>query len=297
MRRTAAARIVATRVLKIICVITALTGLLACRQPAVSRNELPDGWIETSAAANQEIDAGNAAAAISMFEKIVASRPDFHPAHEGLADAHASMENEPPSTARTHHLEMAATHYRRALDLELAAKPQRPPSVGKLLAAFDRERLNRPSERVAITRELLKHYPADGLTHLQFIDSLLRGGNLDEMDRAIRVAGESLPASDRVNIQNQIGGTLALRVLTDSMEAPTDRTLTPSDARKVLTSAIAALDEGLKTVPDSSDLLQQKSMALGVLARIEPDAQRVDAIRKNAADLQNKADMLRARSK
>jgi hypothetical protein len=192
---------------------------------------------------------------------------------------------------------MAATHYRRAFDLELAAKPQRPPSVGKLLAAYDRERLNRPGERVTITRELLEHYPADGMTHLQYIDSLLRDGKLDEMDRAIRVAGESLPASDRVAIQIQIGATLALRVLNDSIQAPTDRTLTPADARRILTSAITALDEGLKTSPDSPDLLQQKSMTLGVLARIEPDAQRADAIRKNAADLQSKADMFRARSK
>ncbi len=96
---------------------------------------------------------------------------------------------------------------------------------------------------------------------------------------------------------NQIGATLALRVLNDSIQALTDRTLTPADARKILTSAITALDEGLKTSPDSPDLLQQKSMTLGVLARIEPDAQRAEAIRKNAADWQSKADMFRARSK
>lgn len=98
----------------------------------------------------------------------------------------------------------------------------------------------------------------------------MKAGKFDELDGAIRT------------------------VLNDCLSATGTRELSPSDARKILTSAVAALDDALKTAPESPDLVQQKSTTLGVLARIEEDSQRVSAIRKDAANLKKQAQALKS---
>jgi hypothetical protein len=284
-----------TRTIVNLSVVAVLTGLLACSQQPGSRGKVPDGWPEAAAAAYREIDASNPTAAVGVFEKYAASDPDFYPAHKGLGDAHAALADKAPSSERSRHLESAATAYRRGFEIELASKPQHPPSVGKLLGVLDRENLNRPAEQEAITREVLTHYPADSITHLQLVDSLLKGGKFDAIDGAVRAA--TLAVQDPKGWTLELAGVLNLHVLNDSMAGPGNRRLSPADARTILTSSIAAVDEALKTAPDSADLLQQKSGTLLVLARIEQDPRRVEAIRKDAADLQRKAEALKAGSR
>lgn len=73
--------------------------------------------------------------------------------------------------------------------------------------------------------------------------------------------------------------------------------MSPADGRRSLEAALNALDSALKAAPESADLLQQKASTIAVLARIEQDPQRVQALQNAAAALTKKVEARKVHSK
>jgi tetratricopeptide (TPR) repeat protein len=294
--------------------VVVLIGTAACEQPA-SRDQgspasvAPQGAtasFETWDKAHQLLDQGKPEEAAAIYERILAGHPDdFEAAHLGLGNAHRKMADaindraQGASATRIQHLELAATHYRRAFDLggprmkarnPLIGPPLAPSGFVELIALLGPDGLNRPAEAEALARAVIKQYPADRTAHFILLDMLLDAGKYDEVDDALRTVHESIPAFPE-EYRFLMGSELTTLVELKPK-------LPVVEARKLLAEAIVLIDERLKIKPDDWDALNRKSQALRVQAiRVEQNADRTKALLAEADRLKTQSDALLARLK
>src|SRR5215203_5685915 len=84
--------------------------------------QAPAGWSDTQARGSRLSLEGKSAEAIALYERVLRTSPNFDEAHYALGEAHKlAADNLKPQgasqAARRRHLEAAAEHYRRVIDL------------------------------------------------------------------------------------------------------------------------------------------------------------------------------------
>ena len=229
----------------------------------------------------------------AIYEKVLAKSPDCVQAHLALARAQRGLadqikDRDPKSIARrTGHLEVAATHLQRALDLGPGEEARRSAPLA-LIDVFGPGNLNRPIEAESLARAEIKRNPADPTFHYLLLRILLGAGRSQEADGVLRAARQAIPST--AEARHQIGAELWDIVYHDP-------TLSRVDAQKLLVEAVARLDEALTIKPDYREALVYKKLVLELQAtRVEQDAAKVKALRAEIERLDKVVKDVMARS-
>jgi tetratricopeptide (TPR) repeat protein len=174
--------------------------------------------------------------------------------------------------------ELARAAFQRSVDLS-PPSDELPEAYLLLVQMYASDALNRPAEREALLQTAIKKYPTDPAGHFALIREKLAAGNVDAVDTLMKNARVAIPATYRGRL-GMARATYAL-VLDPDVPAPV--------ARRLLTDAVAAIDEALKLEPKSPDALWEKSTILNLLAERETDPQRARALRAEAERLRARA--------
>ena len=237
--------------------------------------QAPAGWNDTQARGARLVLDGKPAEAIALYEKVLQTSPDFDEAHYALGQAHelAAAALEPlrasQAASRRRHLEAAAVHYRRVIDLRSAYAPM---AMSSLAVLYGKDGLNRPADAELFARQLVQARPDSVVWHVMLARLIFDQGRDADATDVLHKARGVVQAGDR----NLFAMTLTETVVERS-------SLSPALARILVDDALALADEGLKGDPDNRDLLMTKAAAFELLAtRIETDPTRREASKTEA---------------
>ena len=237
--------------------------------------QAPVGWNDTQARGSRLLLDGKSAEAIALYEKVLQTAPNFDEAHFALAGAHelaaAHLESQGASQAasRRRHLEAAAVHYRRVIDLRSAHAPM---AMSSLAVLYGKDGLNRPADAELFARQLVQARPDSVVWHVMLARLIFDQGRDADATDVLHKARAVVQAGDR----NLFAMTLTETVVERS-------SLSPALARILVDDALALADQGLKSDPDNRDLLMTKAAAFELLAtRIETDPTRREAFKTEA---------------
>jgi tetratricopeptide (TPR) repeat protein len=229
--------------------------------------------------------------------------PKFGPAYTSLGMAYLALSPPPPpppppargsaakpSTAQPEaappkaspeelkYLELARAAFQRSVDLA-PPSDELPEAYLLLVQMHASNALDRPAEREALLQTAIKQYPTDPAAHFALIREKLAAGNVAAVGTLMTNARAAIPATYRGRL-GLARATYAL-VLDPDVRAP--------EARRLLTDALAAIDEALNLEPKSPDALWEKSTILNLQAERETDPQRARALRAEAERLSARA--------
>jgi hypothetical protein len=213
----------------------------------------PPGWSELTRKTLDLTLEGKDLAVLAMYEQWVAKHPDFSDGHLMLAGAHESVaramrtSRAPDAQAtRTKHLETAAVHVRRGL--ELADPDDAFRIMRSLIDLYGLIGLDRPAEYERLVREAVTRYPAEPLAHADLLKVLAtKGEPIEAAARAARAAIPKGPAA-RVDLARALVRSVrdarALDIRASIHELQTNSSQLPptndDGVRNVLTAIVSA---------------------------------------------------------
>ena len=242
------------------------------------RAQEPAGWDEVVKKAFAVLGS-KPVEAVAIFQKVVDANPNFGEGHSMLASAHSAvaetLEGDASSAAtRKRHLEAAARHYRRSLELTRTNSLLDQLSLAE---TFGPGALNLPREAEAAIRPLVDVRPQSREGQALLAWALLETGRQDAAQTTLRQARSAIEPDDRL----MFGAALS-----DLAKQPSTAV---AAARVLLTEAISIADEAIKVSPGYGQAYMFKSVVLGVQAdKVEQDAGRKAALKQEASALWDK---------
>jgi hypothetical protein len=213
----------------------------------------PPGWSELTRKTLDLTLEGKDLAVLAMYEQWVAKHPDFSDGHLMLAGAHESVaramrtSRAPDAQAtRTKHLETAAVHVRRGL--ELADPDDAFRIMRSLIDLYGLIGLDRPAEYERLVREAVTRYPAEPLAHADLLKVLATKG--EPIEAAARAARAAIPKGPAARVD--LARTL-VRSVRDLGR------LTPALPTVLLPEASRLIDEALKLKPGDARALDVRA--------------------------------------
>ena len=234
---------------------------------------VPAGWrevIERDSALGLE---GRHKERIAILEGWVKRHPRFPDAHARLGGAYESVGRDllpraatpaPPEAVK--YLELAATHFRRALDL--GGDVNRDITIRALADLLDGPvSLRRPQERAAFVQEVTVRFPSEPRAHVERLRWQIENGKLDDAVAAFAAARAAIPptADARVALVEGIWRDIA------GLAAG-------AASSRLADQASLIIDEALKTEPDHRYGLMQKEEILRAQAALATDPARAKAL-------------------
>jgi hypothetical protein len=221
--------------------------------PRAGRPQMPPGWLELTAKTLDLTLEGKHLAVFAMYEQWVAKHPDFVEGHLMLAGAHESVARDmrtsraPDAQAtRTKHLETAAVHIRRGL--ELADPDDSFWIMRSLIDLYGLFGLDRPAEYERLVRESVQRYPAEPLAHAALLKVLATKG--EPIEAAARAARAAIPKGPDARVA--LAGSLV-------RSARDFGRLTPALPTVLLPEASRLIDEALKLKPGDARALDVRA--------------------------------------
>lgn len=260
-------------------VLMAITILVCGARVAAAQD--PAGWEAISRKGLDLMVAGKGEDAAALLDRFVTANPRFGPGHDMLADAHRAivekMSRDEPATAaaRRRHLETAALHYRRAIEL----KPVSPALTFLSLAeVYGPDGLNQPRDAETPARRLVAVSPSSWLGYGLLAWSLAETGRTDAAITVLRGARSAVPADSHP----RLAASLCEQVLAMPLSSA-------ASARVLLGEALVLADEAVTREPASGEAWMLKSTVLDLQAkRVETDAGRKQALLDESARLGDK---------
>lgn len=211
-----------------------------------------------------------AAEALPILEKALATFPDSPTVHELLATAHGaiaeSLEAQPEHrSTRRGHLERAARHYRRALDLTHVNRASHLHSLAEIYLPGG---LNDLGEAERYARRLTTEHPTLRSGHAVLVRALVAARRAADAIAALRGIA-SLPPKEQaevvaVGLQDIIGPEVVI-----------DREV----LRPLLDESLRITTAAIASAPDNGELLMLKGILLDIQARkLERDPARQRAL-------------------
>lgn len=236
-----------------------------------SHAQAPRDWDAIEKRSLQLLVDGKGEEAIVLLEKVVAASPDFASAHSMLGDTHgavaATIDTGSPAQAakRRRHLESAASHYRRAVDL---THVNRAMNLVSLAEIYGPEALNQPRDAELFARRLVAEHPSISVGHASLAGALVDTNRGDAAAAVLRQSRTALDDAGRL----RLGAALwdhAKRMKPDAR----------AGVRVLLDEALIIADEAIKTTPDKGQVFMLKSVVLELQAeRLEDNAARKKAL-------------------
>ena len=264
----------------------------AAAPPAPAAPAIPEKWYEDAGTARELANTGKPAEALKIYERYMTSNPSFADPVFAAAGVHESMGDAITGTSasatadRRRHFETAAGLYRKAASLA-APSDAMPPDFFSAVKLYRADRLNRPADGDALSREVVTRYPKDGASHAVRVWFLLGAGRGADVPAALAAARASVPGT--ADAQHLLGVHLFDLVFRD-------KALTGPAAAQVVAAASTALDASLQARPDSAESLVYKSLVLKLQAeRFEPDPAKAKALLAAADKLRARATELMKR--
>jgi len=162
----------------------------------------PPGWSETLRSTLDMTLAGKHDEVIAVYEKWVATYPNFGDAHSMLCGAYEAKARDlmvkrvpDAGSLALKLLDQAAVHARRAF--ELGNDPRT--AIRALIDIYGPLSLNRPAEQERAIREAVTRYPAEPLAHSEFISLLISKG--EKIDPALQAARTAIPNVARARME------------------------------------------------------------------------------------------------
>jgi tetratricopeptide (TPR) repeat protein len=218
--------------------------------------QTPAGWNETSDKALTLILQGKPAEAVTLYERVLKASPDFGDGHIALAEAHAAvaetLTKAPQAAARRRHLETAATHYRRGIELGAARSLV---ALKDLVDIYRKDGLNQPAEAEKVARQLVAARPTSVVWHNTLAEILIENRRYADAVAVLHQAVAAVDPDDRVTLGATMVNTL---ITTPEIAGPQARTLAED--------GLAIFDQALKQRPADRDLYMFRSGALKMLA-------------------------------
>jgi tetratricopeptide (TPR) repeat protein len=211
---------------------------------------------------------------IALLEGWIKRYPAFPDAHARLGAAYESVGRDLIATRVAanveegrKYLELAATHFKRALDL--GGDENRDITIRAMaeLLAEQPFGLSRPAERDAFVREMVKRYPQEARSHVELMRVLLEAGKLDEADKAFTAARTVVDRTADARAELAEGTWPDLRTLPEN----------PAQVR-LFAHALAVVDEALKMDPRHFSASSQKEDILRAQAARSKDPARAKAL-------------------
>jgi hypothetical protein len=213
----------------------------------------PPGWKELQSKTLDLTLEGKHLEVLAIYEQWVVKHPDFVEGHLMLAGAHESVaramrtSRAPDAQAtRTKHLETAAVHIRRGL--ELAGPDDSFWIMRGLIDVHGVLGLDRPAEYERLVREGVTRYPAEPLAHRYLLVLLATKG--EPIDAAARAARAAIPKGPAARVH--LAGALVESVRSFGR-------LTPALATVLLPEASRLIDEALKLKPGDARALDVRA--------------------------------------
>ena len=243
------------------------------------RAQEPAGWNDVVKKALAVL-ADKPAEAIALIQKVVDANPNFGEGHSMLAGAHSAvaetLENGGAASAATRkrHLEAAARHYRRSIELTHLNRVLNQLSLAE---TYGPGGLNLPREAEAAARSVVETSAASRVGQALLAWALLETGRQDAAQATLRQARSVIEPDDRL----MLGAALS-----DLAKQPSTSV---AAARVLLAEAVSIADEAIKTKPAFGQAYMFKSVVLEVQAdKVEQDAARKSALKKDASGLWEK---------
>lgn len=244
----------------------------AAAPPQAGRAQTPPpGWRETTSKTLDLSIAGRDQEVLAIYEAWVAKHPGFSEGHFMLGGAHESIarglfsSRAPDARAtRTKHLEAAAVHMRRGL--ELAGPDASFLMVRSLIDLHGAIGLDRPAEYERLVRDGVARYPAEPLAHAYFLALLASKG--EPIEAAARAARAGIPSGPGARVR--LAGSLVAQV------GGVGR-LTPALGPALLPEASRLIDEALALKPGDAGALRVRGDIQAAQARVpgRPEADEV----------------------
>ncbi|MEO5895370.1 MAG: TonB family protein [Vicinamibacterales bacterium] len=229
-------------------------------------------------------DAGGMVEAIAAYERYLAERPKFAPAHHELAELLIRAASEASDKAMaTSRLEQAAAQLQQVS--ELATTPEeRDRAFTRLLDLYRPKLLNRPAQEEATARVMTKRQPTVPAGHYALATVLLRTGRLAEGERVLRGARTAIkPAAPS---RAAMAGELVQVILIQE--------LPPDVARRLFDEAGELVAEAEKLNSNDVTVLESRMSWLNLSAeRFEKDPGRAASQREMAKGLMERAQAIR----
>jgi hypothetical protein len=231
--------------------------------------QTPAGWNDISAKSFQLIGAGKAAEAVAPLEKVVAANPSFVEAHELLAAAHETIADSlkqdgvPLKGARTRHLETAALHYRRVLDLRGTGEILTHLSLAEIYGPGG---LNHPAEAEKMARLVINDSAQMWEAHALLAWSLFETQRANAAAVALRQGRVGIAPEKRLHFG---------AALSDLAKEPASSLNT---ARALLSEAVAIADEAIAAQPPNGEAYMFKAVVVEIQASREQDPARKTAL-------------------
>lgn len=251
------------------------SGPLPGLQPAQAtpRSAPPAGW---AAAAEKDSALGldsKHKERIAILEGWIKRHPAFPDAHARLGGAYESLGRDLIATRATanvesgrRYLELALTHFKRALDLGGDVNRDITIRATAELLSDQPFGLSRPAERAAFVGEMVKRFPQEARAHVELLRVLLENRKLDEADAGFTAARAVVARTADARSTLAEGIWPALETLPES----------PAQAR-LLAHSHAVLDEALKMNPRHFYASSQKEEILRAQAQRSKDPARAKA--------------------
>lgn len=251
---------------------------------AAATSSPPAGW---AAALEQDTTLGldsRHKERIAILEGWIKRHPSFPDAHARLGGAYESLGRDLIATRQSadagsgrKYLELALTHFRRALDLGGDADRAITIRATAELLSDHPFGLSRPAERAAFVQEAVRRFPQEARAHVELLRVLLEAGRLAEADTAFTAARGAAARTADARAELAEGIWPVLETLPES----------PARARLVAHSH-AVLDEALKRDPRHYYALAQKEELLRAEAARSRDPARAKALLLEADRLRDR---------
>ena len=213
----------------------------------------PPGWRELESKTLDLTLEGKDLEVLALYEQWVARHPDFGEGHFMLGAAHESVarglrtSRAPDAQAtRIKHLETAAVHMRRGL--ELAGPDDSFLTMRSLIDLYGFFGLDRPADYERLVREGVARYPAEPLAHGYLLQVLATKG--EPIEAAARAARAAIPKGPGARVE--LAGALVQFVRGVGR-------LTPAAATVLLPEASRLVDEALKLKPGDPSALDERA--------------------------------------
>lgn len=221
---------------------------------------------------------------VALLEGWVKRHPSFPDAHARLGGAYESLGRDLVGTRGSadaasgrKYLELALTHFTRALALGGDANRDITIRAAADLLSDHPFGLSRPAERAAFVQDAVKRFPQEARAHVELMRVLLEAGRLADADAAFTAARAVVARTADARAELAEGIWPALEVLPES----------PAKARLVAHSH-AVLDEALKSDPRHYAASAQKEDLLRAEAARSTDPARARALLLEADRLRDR---------
>jgi hypothetical protein len=242
------------------------------RQAVVTVDEL---WSDAQRSARGK--SGGGREDVSVYERFLAKHKDYVPAMMAIAryyniEADAITDRAATSVAtRTRHLETAATHYRRAVEVATNQGDMVTALVG-LLRVLDPTNLNRMAEATPVARAAVKKHPDNAGLVVGLLQTVLPTPEAALDPTRLRAARDAMPSTP------QAQHALAFH-LVDLERRLTSASPNRESSRKLLGEAVTATDAALKVRPADYEVMMYKALILKAQSeRVEQDPARKKAL-------------------